>query len=290
MKRNTWSLIDTGPSDAYTNMAIDEVLLERMRSDEALPILRFYTWSRPAISVGYFQNVIDDFDLRLCQKRGWALVRRLTGGRAVFHDHELTYSILVPPSFTDWSGDILSSYRYFSQGLLLGLRKLGADAELVSLHGSKKSRRSEASRSPDCFASPSWYEISVDGKKIVGSAQRRMPYGILQQGSIMISTRRFQEFREVFRQSSDKMGREENRHGKPGITSLTEVLDQEIAPGQLKQAIIEGFEKAQEVRFIESGLSRNEQKKAEILISARYGNDDWNLRRKPSVLKEKSRN
>lgn len=285
---NTWHHIDTGPSDAYTNMALDEVLLHKLKNQDAVPVLRFYTWSPPAISVGYFQDVSHDFDLSLCRKRGWPVVRRLTGGRSVFHDQELTYSILLSRTFSEAARSVLESYRYLSQGFLLGLRELGVAAEQISLQKRKKRSRPSSSKSPDCFASPSWYEISVGGKKIVGSAQRRMPYGILQQGSILISTKRFQEFREVFRRSSHRERKGEVQDHGLGMTSLTEVLKGEIPLEKVKEAILKGFTQAHGIDFEEMKLSPHDKKAARDLVRDRYGRSEWNFNRKPSVFKEES--
>lgn len=281
-----WLSYDTGPSDAYTNMAIDEVLLNRIQGGEERPVLRFYTWSSPAISVGYFQNIRKEFDLELCRERHWDLVRRLTGGRAVFHDHELTYSLLVPMHFPDLPGNIRESYRYLSQGFLLGLRELGAEAELVSLQNTKGGPRKSSAKSPDCFASPSRHEISVGGKKIMGSAQRRIASGILQQGSIMISTRRFHEFYEVFLKNTDKI----ERDIRPGstMTSLHEALQRDIPLNVIKKAILCGFEKALGVRFVDQELTKDEKIEANGLVFSRYKRSDWNLSRKAPVFKEKT--
>lgn len=288
MNKNTWYHIDTGPAKASLNMAIDEVLLRQMKTVDTRPILRFYTWSEPAISVGYFQDVMSDFDLSLCERRGWQVVRRLTGGRAVFHDHELTYSVFLPLSMPGLAHDLLGSYRYISQGLLLGLQNLGVEAEMVSLHKRKAKRKSSmAQKSPDCFASPSWYEISAQGKKVVGSAQKRLPQGFLQQGSILVSDRYFSQFRQLFRQSSDKGVMEKSERRSEGMTTLTQVMGREPSLDELKEAILHGFERAHGIRFMETRLTPHEQELAQELVISRYGRNDWNLNRKPSILKRK---
>jgi len=284
----TWDVVDTGPSDAHTNMALDEVFLKRMQDRSAGGILRFYTWSRPSISVGYFQDVSRDLDLPLCQERGWSMVRRLTGGRAVFHDDELTYSIVLPLSDPAVPGKLLESYRYLSLGLLHGLRELGVRAELVSPRQMKKVRRAHVAGSPDCFASPSWYEISVGGKKIVGSAQRRMTYGILQQGSILISRRRFGEYYEVLKNNPCK-NRGGDLQGKDaGMTSLVEVLGRPVPLERIKDSILTGFAKAHQIRFEEKILGSEERDAARELVKARYGRKDWIFSRKLTVFKGES--
>jgi lipoate-protein ligase A len=279
-KETTWFLIDTGPADGYTNMAVDESLLETMGQRGAAPVLRFYTWSQPTISVGYFQKVFEDFDLDACRQRGWPLVRRLTGGRAVFHDDELTYSIVLPRSSPEAGGGVLASYRCLSQGLLLGLRTLGVDASLVSRQDVLRQRSAGAGKSPDCFASPSWYEIKVGRAKLVGSAQRRMPHGILQHGSILFSTRAFPAFRRVLRQPANAERRPALRDRKEEMISLADVLPQRPSPLQLKEALKQGFQAALAIRLLGRKLSEVEKRRADQLLAKRYSRMSWNFHRK----------
>lgn len=269
---NSWSFLDTGSHNAFFNMAVDEVLLSRMNVQNVRPVLRFYAWSRPSITIGYFQKVVDEFDLQGCAARGWDVVRRLTGGRAVFHDQELTYSILLPRSAPGAAGSVLESYRTLSGGLLAGLRLLGLDAELVSLHAGHKRYRRVGERSPHCFDSPSWYEITVAGKKLVGSAQRRMPYGILQQGSIPISTSGHEKFYEVLRESSDK------KRGETGVgmTSITACLEGFREIELLKESLIRGFQQALKIDFQQTELTPEERLQAERLGRDRYRSREWN--------------
>jgi len=285
--KTPWRYYDTGSSDAYTNMAMDEVLLKKMRRPDALPILRVYTWSMPSISVGYFQNVMDDFDLTLCKERGLPLVRRLPGGRAVFHDHELTYSMILPGSYPSLPRGLLDSYRYLSRGLLLGLRELGVEPELAALKDMKEGRRGRALKSPNCFASSSWYEMTAGGKKIVGSAQKRTPYGILQEGSILISTLRFRAFSELFRKRPDRMDSGGYREDEYPMTSLTEILRGDCPVDRVKQALLQGFINAYGIHFQKTRITREERRSAYELVDARYGRDSWNLYGKYKLLGEK---
>jgi len=183
---NIWRYLDTGPASAAFNMAMDEKLLAEAVKGCAEPVLRFYTWNPPAVSLGRFQEVARSVNLAACRKHGIDIVRRITGGRAVLHWHELTYSVISPIDNDLFPNDVLGTYKVLASGLLAGFVRLGVPAEMVSPSGDSahlvKCDRSE----PACFSSPSWYEILVHGRKIVGSAQRRLAGAFLQHGSILI--------------------------------------------------------------------------------------------------------
>jgi lipoate-protein ligase A len=183
---NIWRYLDTGPASAADNMAMDEKLLAEAVKGCAEPVLRFYTWNPPAVSLGRFQEVASSVNAEACRKHGIDIVRRITGGRAVLHRHELTYSVISPIGDDLFPNDVLGTYKVLASGLLAGFVRLGVHAEMVSPSGDSaqlvKCDRSE----PACFSSPSWYEILVHGRKIVGSAQRRLAGAFLQHGSILI--------------------------------------------------------------------------------------------------------
>ena len=166
-----WRLIDTSYSNAAMNMAIDEALLQSKE-----PVLRFYQWKPSALSLGYFQNV-KDIDLKGCKKRKIDVVRRLTGGKTVLHDKELTYSLVIDEKLMPKS--VIESYKIISKCILYALKSLGVKASM------KKSVKKSKS-SAICFTEPSYYEIVVNGKKIVGSAQTRRQGKLLQHGSILL--------------------------------------------------------------------------------------------------------
>jgi lipoate-protein ligase A len=183
---NTWRYIDTGPNSGAYNMAIDEDLLARAQAGEAMPALRFYAWCPPAVSLGRFQRIEIAVNREACKERGIDIVRRITGGRAVLHDCELTYSIISRTDNPIFPPDVRGTYKVIALGLLSGLKNLGIPAEMVS-HSSRHAQLVKKDlRNPSCFSSPAWYEIVVNGKKIVGSAQRRVAGAFLQHGSILM--------------------------------------------------------------------------------------------------------
>jgi lipoyl(octanoyl) transferase len=182
----TWRYLDSPPGAASTNMAVDEALLARAQQGEKTPVLRFYTWNPPALSLGRFQDAEKSVDTGECARLGIDVVRRITGGRAVLHNKELTYSIVSPSDNPLFSSDVLGTYRIIAAGLVAGLHLLGIPAEIVSRSGKYAGMVEKKSKDPACFSSPSWYEIVVGNKKIIGSAQRRVRGGVLQHGSILL--------------------------------------------------------------------------------------------------------
>lgn len=143
------------------------------------PTLRFYGWRPPCVSIGYAQSLEQEVDLDACRRHGYTWVRRPTGGRAVLHIDELTYSVIAPLGEPRVAGDILTSYRRLSRGLVAGLGLLGC--EVVQANPSPA--RGQAA-SAACFDVPSAYEILASGRKLVGSAQARRRRVILQHGAI----------------------------------------------------------------------------------------------------------
>jgi lipoate-protein ligase A len=183
---SSWRFLDTGFNIGVYNMAVDEELLARAQAGDEMPVLRFYGWTPPAVSLGRFQKVENAVDTDACKRLGFDIVRRITGGRAVLHYHELTYSIISRTDNPLFLPDVLGTYKTIAAGLIAGLKNLGIHADMVSRLGRHAALVKKGTRDPSCFSSPSWYEILVRGKKIVGSAQRRVTGAFLQHGSVLI--------------------------------------------------------------------------------------------------------
>ncbi|MEK6742457.1 MAG: lipoate--protein ligase family protein [Nitrospirota bacterium] len=181
-----WRYLDTGPASGAENMAMDEKLLAEAVQGNAVPVLRFYTWDPPAVSLGRFQDEASSVNLAACRKHGFDIIRRITGGRAVLHWRELTYSVISPIDHDLFPNDVLGTYKVLAAGLIAGFVRLGVPAEMVSRSGVFADMVKRDSKEPACFSSPSWYEILVHGRKIVGSAQRRLAGAFLQHGSILV--------------------------------------------------------------------------------------------------------
>jgi lipoate-protein ligase A len=174
-----WRLITTPPAHGSWNMAVDEAILESATRGDVLPTLRLFAWQPACLSLGYAQSAADA-DRVLLAQRGWDLVRRPTGGKAILHIDELTYSVTGPQTEPRLVGSVLESYRRLSAALLKALHLLGipAQSQAEVLHNEKEPK------GPVCFDVPSNYEITVGGKKLIGSAQARRHKGVLQHGTL----------------------------------------------------------------------------------------------------------
>lgn len=233
-----WRFIDSGPASAVQNMAVDEGLLREAVTPGALPVLRFYTWSPAAVSLGRFQDKERAVNAEACRQRGFDIVRRITGGRAVFHCDELTYSIIARSDSALFPNDILGTYKVIAAGLLAGLRELGIAAEMVSRSGRHAGMVKSSSQEPACFSSPSWYEILVQGRKIIGSAQRRVGGAFLQHGSILIG------YDHALESEVIPGGGMRN-----AVTCIRTVLGREAGLDEVKTAFREGFVRALGMKF-----------------------------------------
>jgi lipoate-protein ligase A len=214
-----WRLIDSGVLDGSENMAIDEAILEAHMRGMTPPTLRFYRWKSPTLSVGYAQSYSPE-EILACEKAGVSWVRRPTGGRAVFHGDELTYSVVVSADY-GVSGSIQGTYRQISQALVTGLQLLGVEAALKP--GSQKGASGRA-----CFAATTQADLGYREHKLVGSAQLRRGGCLLQHGSIPRHLDR--AFHEGFL-------------GPSHATSLEEVLGYLPTWEQSILALREGFER-----------------------------------------------
>lgn len=171
-------LVEREPRTGAWNMALDEAIMDAVAAGHVPPTLRFYQWAPPCLSLGKRQP-LDGIDLAACAADGVDVVRRATGGFAILHTDELTYSLATVPSDPRAAGAILDAYRSLSQGLLAGLAHLGLLARMNPVHPGASTGTSAA-----CFEAPSAYEIVVGDQKLMGSAQTRPAGRVLQHGSL----------------------------------------------------------------------------------------------------------
>lgn len=171
-----WRLLDTGARDAAWNMACDVALMERARRTGE-SVFRVYAWARPTLSFGRHESARPQYDPAAIADAGLDLVRRPTGGRALLHDHEVTYSVTAP--LVDGES-LAASVRRFNGILLRALHALGVGAVEAS---DPRALRPEGAA---CFAVPAAGELTLGGRKLVGSAQVRQDGALLQHGSILL--------------------------------------------------------------------------------------------------------
>jgi lipoate-protein ligase A len=175
---STWRLLNTGHLDGATNMAIDEAISRAVTDRLVPPTLRFFGWQPACLSLGQAQPG-SDVDREACRLAGVDVVRRPTGGRAILHTDELTYSVIAPDDDPRVVGTIIESYQRLSEGLLRGLMLMG-----VPTRQADRADGHDQAQGPVCFEVPSNYEIVFDDKKLVGSAQMRKAGVVLQHGTL----------------------------------------------------------------------------------------------------------
>ncbi len=267
---DAWRLLVDAPATGAWNMAVDEILLEGVAGGTTGPTLRFYQWTPACLSLGYFQSV-DVVDVDGCRARGVDVVRRPTGGRAILHDRELTYSIALPASLLGHDGGVLPSYYRLSLALQDGLRRLGAPATLAS----ESAGSGPPAHGPVCFDRPSAHEILLQGRKLVGSAQMRRGGGILQHGSILIEPR-IDKLRACIRLPHDSAGStidDGSERLEDGVAGLAEVGVTQ--PGQIAVAIGDAFAGRFGVSLVQAPLQPAELAAARALASSKYQSAAW---------------
>ena len=185
----TWRLLDTGASSGDFNMHADAVLLEAVGAGCSPSVFRLYRWDPPAISLGYNQDPKRELNLPRVRSAGIEVVRRLTGGRAVLHWEELTYSVICREGCGRLGTSPGATYREIGKALVAGLRAFGAPVDMHRQDAGQGGRSTPEAPKPPCFASTSKWDVTYRGRKLVGSAQRRIRGAILQHGSILTGPR-----------------------------------------------------------------------------------------------------
>lgn len=262
-----WRLLVDAEADGATNMAVDEAILSGVREGDSPPTLRFFAWSPPCLSLGRNQPLAD-VDLAACRAADVDIVRRPTGGRAILHADELTYSVALLQTDPRAAGGVLESYRHLSQGLLAGLRHLGVPA--VQAVGQRKPA---ADLTAICFETPSDYEITIGGRKLVGSAQWRSQGGVLQHGTLPL----YGDITRIvaYLALSDAERQAQRRDLRTRATTLAESLGRTIPFALVASALADGFAEALDLTLTPGELTAHERALAADLRSTRYAAPDW---------------
>ena len=172
-----WRVLVTPAADGAENMGLDEALVARARETGEC-VIRVYEWRRPTLSLGRNQTARGRYDIERARAMGVDFVRRPTGGRAVLHDRELTYSVTAPAGAL---GALRESYTRINEVLIAGLKRLGVGTSVTG----RRARAAHPGVAP-CFDEPAEGELVVGGRKLVGSAQWRDGDALLQHGSILV--------------------------------------------------------------------------------------------------------
>ena len=246
-----WRLLETGYNTAYTNMAIDRAILVSNSKGNVPPTVRFYGWKPSAISIGYFQSLNDEVDIDICDNLGINYVRRITGGGAVFHEKELTYSIVIPyiPK------NILDSYGRICGAIIKGLDALGIDSTYVPIN-----------------------DIVTNGKKISGNAQTRKLKTVLQHGTVLTDVDVEKMF-SVLRVPNEKIKDKLIENVKERVTSIKHVLDKNISFDEISNAMKIGFENEFNINLEKGKLTEEELSLTKKFEKNCFSSKDWNYKR-----------
>ena len=238
-------------------MALDAYMSE---NPPAAPVLRFYSWDPPAVSLGYNQK-IDRINKKRFNHCGVDLVRRPTGGRAVYHCKEITYSVVIPKGCSLFTLSVHRLYHTISTALAAGLNKQGIPAEIER---NKPKTQHHPNSKRECFESAARFEVTYSGKKMVGSAQRRMADGILQQGSILLNDEQYMLKRLLF-DGDNELG---DQNGNTSF-SCNGIDDRGVEEKNIIDALIWGFEKKLDCQW-RSGLDLSEFFAREHVLKERF--------------------
>ena len=248
-------------------MAVDEAVVEAVDTGEAPPTLRFYRWSPPCLSLGFSQP-FEVADTDFCRAHGVETVRRPTGGRAVLHHLELTYSLAARLGRAPFTLDLQQAYRAICEALVAGLNRIGVTAELAGAPDGGHLRPTSAI---PCFVGPAAGEIVVGGRKLVGSAMRRVGDSILQHGSLL------EDWDGPLQAGC--LGLADDAELRGAVTTLRASLGAVPPDATLVAGLIAGVAEVLGVELAEGGLTAAERDRAALLVRGRYGHRRWTVDR-----------
>ncbi len=271
---SAWRFLNTGDAPASFNMALDEAISDSVRDASSPPTIRVYGWNPSAVSLGYAQKLNEEVDPEICGRYGIQIVRRQTGGRTVLHADELTYCVIAPEDHPAIGKSPYENYRRVSEALLGALKRIGVPGEL--------------SAGPDltpegfqgaCFSYAARFEVVVQHKKIVGSAQRRARGVVLQHGTLLLGPGHKKLsllLPSTHRKKSEILMRELNEK----TISVSEVLNRRVPLDELIPIVRSGFETTLGISTDDLPLSHEELTAANILVAEKYGTREWTTRSK----------
>ncbi|HEY3274668.1 MAG TPA: biotin/lipoate A/B protein ligase family protein [Methanocella sp.] len=246
----TWRVIGLEACRARENMAVDEAIAAGIAAGTSLPTIRFYTWKPGAVSIGYFQRLHDEVNVEACTAKGFDVVRRRTGGGAVYHDEhgEITYSVIAPEDC--FSKDIRASYREICSAIIAGLASLGIAAEFRPIN-----------------------DVTVGGRKISGSAQTRRQGVLTQHGTVLYRIDRETMF-SVLRPSAKKLADKPFDSFNASVTCASEEGCESI--DRLYEALLAGFTGGKRWKY---GQLHDKEMAAVTKLVHKYQSEEWNYSR-----------
>jgi len=262
-----WRLLKLETRDAFIHMAIDEAILTARIAGKVPNTLRFYRWKPSAVSIGRFQNLLNEVHVENCRKHGIDIVRRITGGGAVYHDEdgEITYSVVVDGKDLGCPDmDLTHAYKAICGGLIEAVKILGTNAEFNPL---------------DLKQCPN---IAIKGRKISGSAQSYRRGILLQHGTFLVDIDHEKMF-AFLKVPWAKTLLDVLEVSKKKLTSAKQEFESQMSMEGVYQALVRGFEKALKIQLVEEKLTSYERKLAEKLRRNKFATDNWNFKGKGLV-------
>lgn len=276
--KKQWYFINSGPCSPSFNMALDEALLDWHSEGSIPPVIRFYEWNPATLSIGYFQQVERDVNMQAVKEQNLGFVRRPTGGRAVLHDQELTYSVIVSEDYPEMPESVTEAYRVISEGILLGFQNLGLDAYFSVPDSQEKLDDLKKPKSAVCFDAPSWYELVVEGKKVAGSAQTRQKGVILQHGAILLDLNE-ELLLSVFNFESPEAKEKMRKKLPEKAVAMNQFTTTPFTIPQCVKAFSNGFEEAMQIELIPYELTKEQLQYVEQLQQKKYLTTEWNFKK-----------
>ncbi len=266
-EKQEWRLIPLKENNAFMNMAIDEAILNHVVKKKSPNTLRFYRWNPSAVSIGFFQNVYEEVNIELCKKLKIDVVRRITGGGAVFHDYngEITYSIIYNENNPEIPKEISKAYFFTCKGIINALKRKGWKAifQTGKIH--------------------SCPNIELQGYKISGNARTRKHSVVLQHGTILLKVRPEVMF-NVLKKPVPGVENHEKAFqiASKKVKGVNDIVEDKLSFEELYEALVSGFEEALNVNFRTGNLEKSELKEAEKLAVKKYMTKKWLVNRKES--------
>ena len=270
-----WRLINCGEQDGAWNMALDEALLHSVESRKSAPILRLYRWKPATVTLGYFQQGNDVVNLEACREFGYSVVRRITGGRAVLHDNEVTYAVISPEQNEIFPGGVAQNYHVIADVLHATLNEFGLQTKISS--GRKEIAVADRVQHSSCFTAPALSELVLNGQKMTGSAQKRLSIAFLQHGSIPLTIDPEKLYLSL--NTGDTIDLERRVALLAArVGWMNRWLDQPVCIEDVEQCLVRQFENIVDIKFTVDVPTVAETEVAKRLLKEKYTNPEWVLR------------